>query len=510
MLAARRGWPGRARDPLPLLFTSLRRLLPSTPLLAAIAAAFALAGCGSSAPSSSPLGSALSYFPPGTPFVMSVATDPNAPAVKNAQAMLQRLPFVSLGEAGLMSQLQRVGINYDTDVRPLFGNPVLLGIAGSTAHASARTRILLAWVTKDAGTLAGLIGKTHLPKAGSHDGATLYSAGTAELAVDGATLLVASSPELVESALDLHAHGGGMTPADYTRETSGLPQNALVYAVGQLSQILAANAPKALTVPWVRALRGYGASVSASSSGLSIRYRLDTSATTLSSTELPLSAGATPPSLAGTAPIQFGLRDPGASVRFALAAEQEAEPQKFAADMARLAAAERKTGVNFQRDVLGQIGSNAAVNSDGRSFMARVDVVNPAAAQRTLRKLGTSIGAFFTLKHGETVTTGPGSFDTVHHPGGKDIVFGLVGNEFVAGTTGPTQLKEFAAVTETAAPAAQGAAAFRVSLPALLAVMLHRAPAGIAGQVLGMLGDVTGWTAASPGALTGTAALALK
>lgn len=488
----------------------MRRLLTTLPSLAAVITAIGLAGCGSSSPSASPLTSGLSYFSRSSPFVMSLATDPSSPAVKSAQAMLHRLPFVSFGEAAAMSRLQQAGINYDTDIRPLFGNPVLLGIDGSTVGASTRTRVLLAWVTKDAGTLSNLIGKTHLPKSGSHDGATLYSAGGATVAVNGATLLVGASPELVTSALDLHARGGGLTPADYDQQTAGLPKGGLMYAFGYLSSILAAHAQKALNVPWVRALRGYGVEMSATSSGLSLRYRLDTTGATLSSSELPLATGATPPNLAGTAPVQFAVRDPGTFVRFALSAEQQSDPKKFAADMAKLSANERKTGVSFQRDVLGQIGSNAALNSDGRLFMFRVDVVNPAAAQRTLRKLGTSIGSFLDVHRGDTVTTGPGSFDTVHHTGGKSIAFGLVGNEFVAGTAGVTQLKQFAATTQTAALGAQGAAAFRVSLPGLFATLLHHAPSGIAQQVLGMLGDVTGWVAASPSALSGAATLALK
>jgi len=46
-----------------------------------LAAGLAISGCGSSSPASSPLTTALSYFPKDSPFVMSVATNPRSSAV---------------------------------------------------------------------------------------------------------------------------------------------------------------------------------------------------------------------------------------------------------------------------------------------------------------------------------------------------------------------------------------------------------------------------------------------
>lgn len=59
---------------------------------------------------------------------MSVVTDPNAPAVKKAKAMIHRLPLATFGEAAVIGRLQQTGINYDADIRPLFGNPILIGM----------------------------------------------------------------------------------------------------------------------------------------------------------------------------------------------------------------------------------------------------------------------------------------------------------------------------------------------------------------------------------------------
>jgi hypothetical protein len=473
-----------------------------------IVVAVALASCGSST-SSSPLGTALSYFPKDSPFVMSVVTDPSSSAVKNGQAALHRLPLATFGQAALIARLQQVGINYDADIRPLFGNPLLLGIEGPSVSGSTRSKVLVVWVTKDAGTLSSLIKKLRLPKTQSVGGATLYQASTTTLAVDGATLVAGPSAS-VTAALGRHAHGGGMSSADYDRELSGLPQSSLIEAFGYVKPILSASQAKAKRVPWVAALRGYGVSIGASPTGLSLRYRLDTGGAVLTTTQLPIAAGASPPGLAGNQPIQVGLRDPAATLRFALDAEQHSSPARYAADLAHMAAVRRRTGVDFRRDVLAQLGNNAALASDAHSFMLRVDVLKPATAARTLRRLGTSALDVVGTHPGATVTLGPDGFETIHRAKKPSILFGLAGSEFVAGTATPAQLRAFAAAPAAAAAGAQGAAAFRIALPQLLALTLRGTPSRTVAQLLSSLGDVTGWLSASPSALAGSATLALK
>jgi hypothetical protein len=476
-----------------------------------LAVALAVAGCGSSSPAASPLGSALSYFPKNSVFVMSVVTQPNASAVKGGQAAMARIPFANFGQAAAISRLQQVGINYDTDIRPLFGNPVVIGLGTGSVAGVARPPVLAAWVTKNAGTLNSLIKKLRLPRSGSHAGATLYQVAGLTLAVDGATVVAGLSTSSVDAALDRHASSSGLTAGDYDRELGNLPKNALLEAAGNLTGVLSApSAAKARSVPWVAALRAYGVAITANSRGLSFQYSLDTSGSRLTSSELPISPGASPPGLAGDLPIQFGLRQPTTTLAFALDAERRTSPAHYAADLARMNAVRRKTGVDFRRDVLGQIGSSAAVESSGHGFNLRVDVVNPAAAARTLRRLGNSALDVFGTHPTARVTPGPAGFETIERAHGPRMLFGLVGSEFVLGTGSPAQLRAFAAAPAAAAPGAHGAVAFRVALPQLLALTLRRAPSKTVQQVLNSLGDITGWLSASPSALTGSATLALK
>ncbi len=482
-------------------------------IILACVGSLALAACGSSSPAATPLSSALSYFPRDSPFVMSLVTSPNAPAVKNAQAMLGRIPFATFGQAALISRLQQLGISYDTDIRPLFGNPVMVGLAssgGSNLRAfSTGNTSLLAWVTKDAGTLSSLVKKLHASSTGSHDGATFYRVSGTTLAVDGATLLVGSSQSLLTTALNRHAAGSGMTTAGFNADLGTLPSGALVRAAGDLAPLISSSSRTA--VPWLAALRAYGVAVGTSSGGLTFQYTLDTSSAHLSSGELPLSPGTSPPGFVGTAPLQLGLREPAATLAFALDAERRSSPTQYAAVVARMNAVRRKTGVDFRRDVLDQLGANLALNSTpaDRGLMARIDVRNPRAMARTLRKLGPSLLGVLGSHSQSTVTAGPAGFEIVHR-GRNKILVGLVGSELVLGTGSPAALQAFGTAPAVAAPGAQGAFAFRVSLPEAIQLTQRGAPSKTIQAVLSALGDISGWLSSSSSALTGSATLGLK
>ncbi|MBV8430191.1 MAG: hypothetical protein JO244_03450, partial [Solirubrobacterales bacterium] len=345
---------------------------------------------------------------------------------------------------------------------------------------------------------------------GSHGGATLYQVSGACLAVDGATLLAGSSQSLLTTALDRHAAGTGMTTAAFDAELGNLPATTLVRVGGDLTPVISGS--HHTSVPWLAALHAYGAAVSASASGLTFQYTLDTDSGQLTSSELPLAPGSSPPGFVGTAPVQLGLREPGATLAFALDAERRSSPAKYAGYMARVNAVQRKTGVDFRRDVLGQLGSSAALDYFGasRSLLARVDIVNPGDMARTLRRLGPSLPELLGSGPGTTVTPGPAGFETVHSPGNPKVLVGLVGSELVVGNGSPAQLRTFAAEPSTAAPGAQGALAFRIALPQLIQLAQHSAPSKTIQEVLATLGDITGWASSSPSALTGSAMLALK
>ncbi len=191
---------------------TLRRMRLRLIVLPLVLVLLVLAGCGSSGPTASSVRQAeLSYFPSSSPFVLSVATDPNSPAIKHAQALENRFPEASLGQAALSSRLQQVGINYDSDIRPLFGYPATVGATGTTLNSTSGRQFLVVWTTKDSGKLNALLKKLGAHASGSHDGATLYVAGNTALAVSGATLMLGPNFTTITAALDRHQHGGGIS-----------------------------------------------------------------------------------------------------------------------------------------------------------------------------------------------------------------------------------------------------------------------------------------------------------
>jgi Protein of unknown function (DUF3352) len=471
-----------------------------------VLAALVIAGCGSSS-STSPLGTGLSYFPKDSLFVMSLQTDPNSGAIQDAQGLLHRFPAVTFGEAALMARLEQLGINYSTDIRPLFGNPAVIGVASPSA-TGARTSFLVAWVTKDADTLNNLIKKAHLSSSQTIDGAKVYSISTASLAVDGATLVLAASPEAIKSALDLHAHGGGLTTADQDRAMGDLPTDSLISAFGDLSAVLAQpSAAKARQVPWVAALRGYGVSISANATGLTTQYRLDTSGATLTGSELPIPPGSTPPGLAGSLPISVGVKDPARIAKFVEQAQALTSPASYAAFLKHQAAVRAKTGVDIN-SLLNLLTGEAQLSSDGKVTMIRGQLSDPAAGKTTLAKLATDPKAFSSGPI--VVAKAPGGFYVLKERTHSTTI-GVVGDMLVVGIRAtPPQLTAFAGAPSTPAQGAQGSVAFKVALPSLLTLALKRAPNKTVATLLSSLGDLTGWLAAAPAALTGSATVALK
>lgn len=275
-------------------------------------AVLALAGCGSSQPgsggTSSPTVQALSYFPTTSPFVITAATNPRAAAVKQ---LSQASPSYTFAATALFAQLARLGVDYNADIRPLFGNPVVAGVVSSSSLTSGSSAdFLLVWVTKSASKLSSLIGKLHLTRSGTHDGATLYSAGKAGLAVSGPTVFVARSPAVLNAALDRHANHQGFDAAAYAKATAGVPADGLVTAFGDLTPALStAKAAQARQIPWVGAITGYSASVTTAQHQMTITYHVATTGKPLSVSQLPIASGTASPGIAGSMPIGLGIRN---------------------------------------------------------------------------------------------------------------------------------------------------------------------------------------------------------
>lgn len=476
-------------------------------------AGLVLAGCGSSSSSAgSPQKTELSYFPSGAPFVALLATDPNGKPVQDANSFIGQFPFAKLGIAALESKIAQSGINYQRDIKPLLGNPIALGAASSSTLSGSR--FLLVFVAKDASKLAALAQHKPAPTAvGSYDGAKLYQSGSYALGLDGTTALLGQSVTDIKAALDRHAHGGGISTSDFSNAFKGLPQDSLVQVYGNLAGVLASSKnASARKVPWVAAIRSYALALNVRPTGVDLNYRVDTSGGSLSTAQLPLSAGATPPNVSTQAPVAVGVRDLTHVISFALSAEQTTNPASYAAFQKRVATLKRKTGVDLNRDVFAQLSGNLEVDYGPGGVLARAQVADPAGAARTLANANTSSKLIFN--RAKSVKLLGGGFYAVRSKS-TTVYYGLVGNQFVVGNAPVAQLRAFAAAPATPVAGAQGPLAFRLSVAQVVSLALkasHRQsslPPAVQ-SILNMFGDVTGWAANDAGGLHGSVSIPLK
>jgi hypothetical protein len=487
----------------------VRRLLFA--VLATIAAA-ALAACGSSSPSKpaapSPTEQALSYLPAGSPLVLTVITDPNSRFVKGAQTTLHNIPDAALGETALFSRLSQLGIDYDKDIRPLFGNPIALGFVGTTLTGSSPP-FVVSWVTRSATALAALVDKFRigLHPAGTHDGATLYTAGGAALAVSGPTLLFSRSTQDLDAALDRHADHQGYTAAQYAQATTGIGQTGLIQVFGDLTGVLSTPAAaQARQVPWVAAIKGYGASIDATQNSLTIHYHIDTSGRSLSTSKLPIASGSAPPELAGGLPVLAGVRDPAQTIGFIEAAQRLTQPKSYASFLARQAKLKRQTGFDYNA-LVSNLTGDLSVESNTRTTLARAQVSSPSAVSAMLAKLPKAPTSAFTK--GSRISSLGGGLYSVREPKAT-LTVGLIGDELAIGRATPAQLRAYAKAPGTPATGATGSAAFRIGLSDLLKITLKHAPSMVEQAVIDRLGALTGSASATTAGLTGVATMGVK
>jgi len=483
-------------------------------LLVVLAVTVVLSGCGSSSLGSpaNPLTTELSYFPGQSPFVLTLQTKAGSQTANAVQGLERKLPLLGFGRAAALARLQQLGINYQRDIQPLLGNPIAFGDTGASLSGFGQ-QYLVAWVTHDAGKLSALVAGLHgLQEAGTQDGAKLYRASGVALALAGPTLLLARTQAAVIAALGRHAHSQGIGSGQYAATVSGLDQNATMDVFGSLTSALSTpSAAKARRIPWVAALRSYVVSVSATASGLTLKFRLNTDASSLAPAQLPIAGGSSSPSLVSGLPIQVGIRDPAQIVSFAEAAEQSSSPQSYAKFLKEQATIRRKTGVDVNQ-LVGQLSGDLTVDSDTHTTLLRAGVGNAATVASVLSKLASEpdgLGKGRTLKR-----LGGGIYSFVANQ--RTALLGVVGDDLVlgvppkGGATTPAALKSFAGAPSAPAAGASGAVLFRLSLSELIALTAKRAPSAAAQQLLALLGDLTGSMSATPAALTGTATLGVK
>jgi hypothetical protein len=488
-------------------------------LLLLLALAALVAGCGKSSSGGSGGGDgraqALSYLPKGSPAVIEITTDPSSGQIKSLLGLVHKFPGASLLLGQLTDQLTKgTKINWNRDVKPALGNPFVL----SPVSVSS-SDFVGAIVAKDAGKAKAFV-TTNGAKVGSREGVDLYKDkqdATTFYGLKDATVVFADGQPNLLAAIDRHAKGTGAKPGDAGPLTTGLPKDALVKVYGLVAPVIAhsAGTAQARRVPFVNALKGYGVTLSSSGSGLSVDFRVDTTNASLPASEQPLAAGGQPIGVTSIGPIDVGVRDVSHVVQYAEHLGQVLAPRTFPQFAAGLQAIKARTGVDVDRDFIGQLG-DAVIATDTRLFAVRVKAKDTAALAGAVRKLRPIIPAFLQGAGLPGLQLGAGTGGLTLLGRGNHYVagYGMVGDQLVLGTAAPAQLIAFAGQATKPVGAANDAVAFHGTTRRLAELILPAvAPAGLAplaGPFLSRLGDITGSATETAAAITGHLSLPVK
>jgi Protein of unknown function (DUF3352) len=490
-------------------------------LLALLTLCLGTAGCGGHDDKSvTPLDDALGYFSKDAPFVAAVETDPNGSQIKQVAELLGRFPVGDILRSRLQAVTKTPNLNWERDVRPQLGAPLVIGLLRPAAGRAISTATVVAMrVNHPLRAQQVLLRQPGFRGHGKSSGVRIYE-NVAEhrfAAVDGDVLVAASDRGILEQALSIKRGDNRMREAGFTRDLTKLPTGGLARISADPRALLGAD-PRlrpALAVKWIASLRRLGAVLKASSDGLTLDFRLASDRRAISNADLPLApkpAGL--PLIGGRGELQLGIREPGRLARLAFAVANAIAPRRMA-----LLRALEPHGIDLERQVQHHLADVGVLAWDpvSHKFAARAQLNESGDVKAALGQLAPvlpGVAALFGIKGLGVATPQPGeSFYALALPNGKMSVFGVVGNALVAASEARRAADLASEATHTAPGGAEGAAVFTVNARELAGRLLAKQLSGpaalFAPLAVASLRDLTGTLTISRGALTGHAKLTI-
>src|SRR6185437_6283829 len=222
----------------------MRRVL-ATSLAALAAGAVAVSGCGGGSSGSGgkdPLDNAL-----------------NGAQWKSLGTIANKFSFGGQVAQQLKQSINKQGLDFDTQIKPLLGNEVVLGAADPQSILGGNSSFVVALQVKDKGKLEGLLKNSKdLKPDGSSHGATLYKQNDGgETAQQNDVLLAADTKAQLEQALEQRDKSDRLTEDQFNSALSDLPKDALLRVYTDLQALIGGSpsASQARQVKWVAALR---------------------------------------------------------------------------------------------------------------------------------------------------------------------------------------------------------------------------------------------------------------
>ncbi len=489
-------------------------------------AAGAAAGCGGG-DSGSALDSTLAFLPKDTTFAVEVDTNVDGDQYKALAKLLNKFPFGNQVRDNLLGQLEQSsgGINYNDDVKPVLGNPLVVGAVDPQALSGNSNAFIVALKAKDKGKLQDLVDKMKPRKTGEASGATLYRDSDTSFAVKNDMVVLANDDGQLKQALE-RADGDDHFGEDaFNQGLSGLPDNALARVYTDVEALLKndPNSADARRIRWVAALRELGLTVTARDDGLDVDFRVRTEGD-LSDGDLPIASGdEAPPVIKHPGEIGLGIRDLAHIVHFGENAGQSVDPSGFGDYEQAKKTIDRQLGVSLDNDLIAQLTGNvsATVALDG-GFGLRADLKDPKEFERTLTKIANVLPSFARgAGFGPvqlTKPTGQRGFYSLKRADGSEVDFGVAGDVLVVASDA-RRAALLAREQPVDVPGASGSVTMSTDAEQLVNNLLKQFGAAFGLNDLGALGtglftrplgDLNGHLSASPDELRGKFSLAVE
>jgi hypothetical protein len=502
-------------------------------LLSAAAAASVLAACGGGGSGSTGgVDRTLGYFPADSAAVVVVSTDLESDQFKALDRIVEERVHRHI-ESYLRDQVEQDGtFSWESELKPLLGRELVFGWLG-VPFLGGSGSFLAAFHAQDGGKLRDVIESKDRFVRGDdvNDARTYRDKGTGQqLAVDGDVLLAASNESTLRDALARADDPGRLTEKRFRATLGDLPRDALVQAYGDATLLF--NIPRFTVLrqlPWLDAIRNYGAAVSFAKGRAQLDYTLVTDPQGLGPNDLPLATGSDAPEvLRREGEIVGGNRNQSFTTAFLFRLAEIAFPNsRFVEDVQAL---ERDFKIDFVKEVLRQFNgpSASAVSIDGKTFAARSAVRDPEALKALLPRLAPHLpklvvglqglqsqGELFLFLLAPDILALQGSEITVTRAGdlwrvtgltgeGPDqLYFGVLGDVFVVASD-PGLAHRVATEPTVTVDGARGAGVLRVDLSgqrAEIAKQLSFDP--------GRIGEVVAWLEASTKRLRGQVSVEL-
>ena len=490
-------------------------------------------GCGGESGPAGELDDTLGYFPEDAGVVVVVNTDLGGNQLDRFDRKIVRPESGGESMEDLLREVaEDIQLSWDQDVKPLLGNPLVVG----TQSTVELTGISAAIQVRDEGKLHDLAEK--IPGAtpeGEAHGAELYEAEAGiAFAIEGDFLIIAQDQDTLLRALEQRDSDDGLSEAELEESLPGAPEDPLVRARATVTSLedffgLSEDVPEAerlFTLPWFAALRTVGVTASfADDEHLVVDASLNTDAGELNEDDLPLATGEESPEVVSReGEIVSANRDQSRTTVFLLRAAQAAFPNsRFVQAVEEL---EQDLGVDFEDEILRQFDgpSASALTFDGQSFAARSEVRDPDRLREQLRVLAPrlpelvqgleglrsqGLALLLLLAPDAIASTQPLDDVQVELPQGPDdlyhvsgltgdgpsnVYFGLVGDVFVIASD-EGRARAIADAPTEGLEDAHGAAVARLDLREGARELLERFGLGLGAEV--EIGEVVGSLEAS-------------